>query len=117
MSKIIIDADSTYTAEDSVKALLNGGFVAQSARVSYDLSHGLPNPKNTDRYPLILEGHLNRFPVKVYVFSVTAGYGGTGPHAMVNIMNSAGFHFDPDDILTDRCANHLRQIILNYTRR
>lgn len=116
MSKIIIEATTSYLAEDSVNALLKGGFIAQNAQVSYNLSRGLPNLEEINLYPLVLEGHLNRLPVKVYVFSVTAGYGGTGPHAMVDILNSAGFQFDSDDILTDRCADSNRQINLNYTR-
>ena len=116
MSKIIIEATTSYLAEDSVKALLKGGFVAKSARISYNINRGLPHPEDINLYPLVLEGLLNRSPVKVYVFSVTAGYGGTGPHAMVDILKAAGFQFNSDDILTDRSADSNRQINLKYTR-
>ena len=54
MSKIIIEADSTYVAEDSTIALLNGGFVARNARITYNLKKGLPSREQHEEYPLIL---------------------------------------------------------------
>lgn len=116
MSKIIIEASTSYVAEDAVMALLKGGFVANTARISYNLSKGLPPVEDTDNYPLILEGKFGFSPVSIYVTSVTAGYGGTGPHTMVDILKAAGFKFDESDILTARFANAIEQIKLTYTR-
>ena len=116
MSRIIVEASSSYVAEDAVMALLKGRFVAKTARISYNLNKGLPPIENPDKYPLILDGMLGLSPVSVYVTSVTAGYGGTGPHAMVDILKAAGFKFDEDDILTARYANSSEQIDLTYTR-
>ena len=117
MSKIIIDANTSYEAEFSTKALLKGGFVAQVARISYNIGHGLPDFGDEENYPLILEGNFNRYLTKIHVNSVPAGYGGSGPHAMVAILKEAGFQFDEDDILTDRCANSSREVKLVYYRR
>ena len=117
MSKIIIEAHSSWIATEAALALLQGGFVATTARISYNINHGLPLAKETDNYPLILEGTLARMPITMHVYSVTAGYGGTGPHAMVEILKAAGFKFDEDDILTNRCADSSLQISLTYHKR
>lgn len=114
MSKIIIVADTSYVAEDSVMALLKAGFIANKARVSYNLKKGLPSTEDTENYPLILEGTLNRASVDVHVTSVTAGYGGTGPHTMVHILNEAGFKFEESDILTDKLADSTGKVEFCY---
>lgn len=104
MSKIIIEASSSYVAEKATIALLKGGFVAKNAIISYNLNHGLPDIKRHNDYPLILEGQLAGFSTNVHVYSVTAGYGGTGPNTLVKILKFAGFEFDENDILTNRLA-------------
>ena len=116
MSRIIIEASTSYLAEDGVMSLLKGGFVAQTARISYSLNHGLPPFEDTDNYPLILNGMFGHYSVSIYVTSVTAGYGGTGPHTMVNILKAAGFNFEESDILTNKKANSSKKIELTYTR-
>lgn len=112
MSQIIIEANSSYVAENATIALLKGGFVAKNAIISYNLNHGMPDIKRHNDYPLILEGMLAGYSTRVYVYSVTAGYGGTGPNTLVKILKFAGFEFDEADILTDRLA-HLGQINLS----
>ena len=116
MSKIIIQATSSYAAKDAVMPLLKGGFVAKTARISYNLNKGLPRFENIDNYPLILEGIIGQSPVSIYVTSVTAGYGGTGPHAMVDILKAAGFKFVDAEILTSRFEDGTGQINLKYKR-
>lgn len=106
MSKIIIEASSSYVAENATIALLKGGFVAKNAIISYNLNHGLPDIRRHDGYPLILEGQLAGYTTNVHVYSVTAGYGGTGPNTLVNILKFAGFEFDEADILTNRLAKN-----------
>lgn len=116
MSRIIIEASSSWVAEDSIMDLLKGGFSAKTARISYNLSKGLPPEKDTDKYPLILEGTLGRSPVTIHVTSVTAGYGGTGPNTMVRILRAAGFRFEESDILTNKMADSSDNIELTYIR-
>ena len=116
MSRIIIEAGTSFIAEDSVMGLLKGGFTAKTARVSYNLSNGLPREEDTNNYPLILEGTLGRAPVTIHVTSVTAGYGGTGPNTMVRLLKAAGFEFEESDILTDKMADSHDNVELTYTR-
>ena len=117
MSKIIVEAHSSDIAENSVIALLKGGFQVRKARISYNLQKGLPLVEETDKYPLILEGKFGSWSsVSVYVYSVTAGYSGSGPHAMLSILKAAGFELQKDDILTDKHADAHKQIQLTFTR-
>ena len=117
MSKIIIQANTSYLAEDAVVSLLKGGFSAKTARISYDVSKGLPPVEQVENYPLVLEGFLGHSSVNIHVYSVTAGYGGTGPHTMVDILKAAGFAFDESDILTDKMKDGpSEQVNLTYIR-
>lgn len=116
MSKIIIEAATSFLAEDATIALLKGGFVAQTARISYNLSRGLPRIESPDEYPLILEGRMGIYSANIHVYSVTAGYGGSGPHCMVKILKAAGFQFDEADILSSTNVGYNDQIDLVYTR-
>ena len=116
MSRIIIEVTTSYLAEDATIALLKGGFVAQTARISYNLSRGLPRIEKTDEYPLILEGRMGLCSANIHVYSVTAGYGGSGPQAMVKILKAAGFQFDETDILSSAKVEINDQINLVYKR-
>ena len=116
MSRIIVEAASSDVAKSTVIDLLEGGFEAKSARIFYNLNKGLPLPEDTDNYPLILEGQIGFSSLSVHVYSVTAGYGGTGPHATVAILRTAGFNFEESDILTNKQADFTGQIDLPYTR-
>ena len=117
MSKIIIEAATSSLAENAVISLLKGGFYAKTARISYAVSNGLPSVKDVENYPLILEGVFGPSSVNIHVYSVTAGYGGTGPHAMVSILKAAGFNFDESDILTEKMrTGPFDQVSLTYTR-
>lgn len=105
MSKIIVSVSTTYQAEAATKALLEGGFVTKIAQIHYNLNKGLPLPEDIHSYPLILEGRLAGVETNIYVNSVSAGYGGTGPHTLVDILKAAGFEFNENDILTPKLAN------------
>ena len=117
MSKIIISASASYLAENATVTLLKGGFSAKTARISYAVANGLPSVKDIENYPLILEGTLGGYSTNIYIYSVTAGYGGTGPLAMVAILKAAGFDFNESDILTEKMRRGpYDQISLVYTR-
>lgn len=115
MSRIIVDDSSSDAVVFAVTDMLNGGFIAKTARISYNVNKGLPSPEDTDKFPLILEGTLGSSSVSVHVYSVSAGYGGEGPHAMLDILNAAGFKFKDSDILTTARADSTGQIELTYT--
>jgi len=103
MNEIIIRAQSSYLAKNSMLALFKSGdFNALYARFQYCISKGLPPLDKPENYPLMLEGYLAKEPTRIYVTSLTAGYNGTGPNALVAILKAAGFTFDENDILTGR---------------
>ena len=117
MTKIVIQASYSEMAEVSVYALLKGGFSAQKARISYEAANGLPLKKDVDNYPLILEGTISSLPVAIHVYSVTAGYNGSGPNAMARILEAAGFTFDESDILTKKMrSGPAEKVELTYMR-
>lgn len=116
MSRMVIDSPTSDSAKEVVIDILKGGFEAHSARIHYSISRGLPRIEDTDKYPLILSGTIKNSDMSIHVYSVTAGYGGTGPHAMVDILKFAGFKFDENDILTNRRANYENEVILSYER-
>lgn len=106
MSKIVINASSPNVSEKATLALLEGGFVANSASIQYNLRKGASFDEDFHKYPLILEGRLAGCPTIIYVNSLSAGFGNTGSHALVKILNTAGFSFDEKNILTGRLLNH-----------
>lgn len=116
MSRIVVEASTSDAAVTTILGMLRCGFEANTARISYNLKKGLPAPEDTDMYPLILEGTLKGSSLTIPVYSVSAGYGGTGPHAMVEILNAAGFKFEDSDILTQARADFNDQIDLVYRR-
>lgn len=105
MSKIIIAGTTTYVAEAATVSLLNGGFVADTAKISYNFLKGLPLIEDTEHYPLILEGRLANSKTSIHVYAVTAGYGGTGPNTLIEILKAAGFDFEENHILTKCLAD------------
>ena len=116
-NKVVFRLVHSQAAEEAVIALLKGGFVAQKAVIHYNLQIGLPFVEEEDFYPLTLFGVVNKwFPISVKVYSVTAGYGGTGPNCLVKILKEAGFEFDPNDILTKQYVQKDGWIHLEYTK-
>lgn len=105
MSKIILAGTTTYVAEAATVSLLKGGFAADTAKISYNQFKGLPLIEDFEHYPLILEGRLANLKTSVYVYSVTAGYGGTGPHTLIEILKAAEFDFEESHILTNCLAD------------
>ena len=116
MADIIeVKASTTYQTEKIVYALLDGGFKAQRAEIRYNKLKGLYGLEELEEYPLTITGMLDRMPTVLKVYCVTAGYGGTGPNTMVDILKHAGFYFDQNDILTERYCNPDGSINLTYT--
>ena len=113
---VIIQSNTTFQAEKLVYALINAGFRAEKAEIHYNKLKGLQGTKESNQYPLTLTGILDRMPTIIKVNGVTAGYGGSGPNAMVGILKYAGFIFDKDDILTERYCNSDGYIGLIYSK-
>ena len=109
MDSYIIRSSTSYRASDATIALIKDGFKVTRATIDYNLKKGLPPIQMEDSYPLILEGKYGGFPSKIKVWAVTAGYGGTGPHDLLKILNAAGFEIsDTSPFLTNLWARNNR---------
>ena len=106
MDTIVIKTATSYKARDAVLAFINAGFKASKAKIRYNISKGLPPIEREDLYPLVLEGNFNGSPTSIKVYSVTAGYGGTGPNDLVRILKAAGFILFTPVLLTDAWSNN-----------
>ena len=105
MDTIVIKTATSYQARDAVLAFIRAGFKASKAEIRYDISQGLPPIERENLYPLSLEGVFNNYPTTIKVYSVTAGYCGTGPTDLVSILQGAGFPLIDKLLLTD-CWSH-----------
>lgn len=116
-NEIVIQVTDSFSAGALVLHLFNdGNFRATKAIINYNVNRGLPRIEDTEHYPLTLIGKMNNVRTKIRVFSVTAGYGGTGPYVMAEILKSAGFDFDKDDICTKRYVDEFGEVSLIYFR-
>ena len=116
MSKIIVETFASNAAEALTKAIWEGKYVVKQARIFYDTKKGLPKPEETDKYPLILKGSIGEFVTDIHVYGLSAGYPGTGPNALVNILKTLEFDFDENDILTTKRVDLDGKIKLIYVR-
>ena len=90
---IFVNEYSTDKSVYSVEKLLRSGNISKEdftkAEIDYDCSKGLDcdedgKPKN---FPLKVSGNKKT----LLVTGVTAGYGGTGPHGTLKILDMLGF--------------------------
>lgn len=113
-SEFIIRANTSSAAEKATIALINAGLKVKTIDVHYNVHKGLPHEDDYKHYPLIINGDFHGCKTKVFVYNVSAGYGGSGPTAMVNILKAAGFRFVEEDILTKQCLDRHGNIDLSY---
>ena len=109
----IITATSYMARDIAINVLRSGHFTPNGYTIKYNLGKGLPNPDemSEDDYPLIFKGKYDGRPFELRVFCLTAGYGGSGPHDMFALLDSAGFPVDEEAILTPKWS-HDRQIMI-----
>ncbi len=109
LDTIIIVTNSNEQARHSTLAYLNrDDFVTQSIEINYSLKKGLPPPHMFDSFPLSITGTFKGVPTELKVYSVSAGYNGTGPRELLEIIKAAGFKIDEDIILTDKWVRNGR---------
>ena len=110
----------TFTSGDArslaLSEISSEEFKPEEFIIQYDKGHGLPNIVDSkanvpESYPLTIKGLKNDIPVAIHVYCVTAGYAGTGPHDMLDIVRATGFPIDPDAILTDKWGHHEKFLI------
>lgn len=116
MTELVIKATTSDAAEESAKTLRRGGFVATKARINYNTYISQPKETSFRDYPLVIEGKMDTLEVSLYFYNVSAGYGGSGPHAMCAILKEFGFDFNEDDILTKKKMLNGGLIYLTYEK-
>ena len=107
MDCITIISAASYSARDYAISFLKSGFVANEFRFQYDLNHLLCSGELTkENFPLIIKGYLKSIPLELRIYPLTAGYGGEGPHNLLEVLTAAGFPVDEEAIFTEKWARH-----------
>lgn len=99
---LIIKEGSSYKTIKKFTELLQSNVLAAEdiklVKIYYNTSKGLPSPDNIEEFPVIFKtasGH------NIYLFDLAAGYGGEGPHTLLDILKLAGFKdINEKDILS-----------------
>ena len=102
--EIVIRKSSSYEMVHEFEKLISSNKIKvgdiQKVKIYYDNRNGLPDSKcSLEKYPVIMDTFDGD---KIYLFSLTAGYGGSGPTDLVKVLNLAGFDFEEDLILRKR---------------
>lgn len=98
---VIRETTSTKTVEE-FKRVLETVVPAECitlARIEYDKTKGLPNYTcSIDEYPVILFTNID---VTIYLYALTAGYNGTGPNDLYEVLKLAGFMYVQRESITE----------------
>ena len=91
----MVDESTSDAAVNSLLQLIHLGTIDPAkynhAAIRYNCSKGLASdPEDSEHYALIFSSTKGDVPI-VYVGSVTAGYGGTGPHATLKCLEYMDF--------------------------
>ena len=119
--EVYIDASYTEASVQELERLIKIGIIhpekLNKAEICYNCLLGLPlDPRLLDHYPLQVTGAEEA----VYIGSVSAGYGGEGPHGTIKCLKLLGFNLsseDEDSILTkqkDENGNEIPEINLVF---
>lgn len=109
LDTIIIVTNSSEQARNSTLAYLNHShFVTQSIEINYNLKKLLPPTYMFDSFPLSIIGTFNDVPTELKVYAVSAGYNGTWPRDLLEIIKATGFKIDEDIILTNKWVRNGR---------
>ena len=100
---IIIKEQTTYATTEIFDYLINQGIINPaeiiSAKINYNKEKGLPSwEAPIEEYPIILKTCYGQ---KVFIYCVTAGYGGSGPNATYEILKKLDFDVSKSEIFTN----------------
>ena len=100
MINIAVKCSTSYGTVDEFKKVLEMVKADNivSVRIFYDKM--LPDYDcSLEEYPVKMDTNVG---VTIYLYSLSAGYAGTGPNDLVKVLQLAGFAFDKSDILQKR---------------
>ena len=103
MVTIEIDKDASYENLPVLKMILQDRkWKLKRVSFIYSPSLGLPNKVIPGRWPFEAYFDMSGEEIRVKIYSLTAGYPGTGPHDLLSILDFLGVKYSKEDILTKR---------------
>lgn len=115
MIKILIQEDASYNNLDTLKEILRGrNWKLKDVTILYNPARGLPNPYHINKWPFNANFDIDDKKVAVYIYYLTVGYGGTGPHDLASILDFLGVSYTDEEIFTKRKMDYDGYIRLKY---
>ena len=117
MISIDINKAASYQNLDILKRLFRKDkWMSVEIQMDYNAQEGLPSEENAKHWPfkawVVEDGET--YAIRIY--SLTVGYGGTGPHDFASILDFFDLPYEEDDIFTKRRMSEDGFIHLKYSR-
>lgn len=110
------ETTSERAKRETINLVNRHGITVESVEINYNFNIGLKDFEDPTTYPVVFTGKENGEAIKIRVTSLTAGYNGTGPNYLCDLLQELGFKFNPDDILTKNKGNSYGDIKLLYVK-
>ena len=116
MINIFIQENVSYNNLDALKEILRGrNWKLKDVSIIYNPARGLSNPYFIDKWPFKANFDIDGKEVAIWIYTLTVGYGGTGPHDLASILNFLGVSYADEEIFTKRKMDYDGYIRLKYT--
>ena len=98
MLKININEAASYDNLPVLKEILRKhDWRLKYISMIYSPSKGLPSSENPDEWPFLAVFDGGDKEVQIHIYTLTLGYGGTGPHDFASILDYFGVAYDEDE--------------------
>ena len=116
MIKINIEEPASYMNLRALEEIVKDEWELKNISISYNPSKGLPEKGDYEKYPFkaVLVTEDKQEFVIIRIWSLTVGYGGSGPHDTASILEFFGMPYIEEDIYTKRREDRNGNISLNY---
>ena len=114
MIKIDIMEGASYNNLDALKKVWHHSWKLQKVEINWNLRYDTVDAKNSETWPFKALFSEGQDEIVVRIYSLTAGYGGSGPHDLMSILNWLGVKYYEKDILTERMLEEDGWIHLVY---
>ena len=99
----------------TLRGILDGrNWNLKKVSITYNPSRGLPNPFLVDKWPFKAIFEIDGKEVVIWIYSLTVGYGGSGPHDLASILDFLGVAYTDEEVFTTRHMDYDGYIRLNY---
>lgn len=118
MIKIDINKSASYDNLPVLKKIFRGvKFRSVAVVMNYNCYNGLPREEDVEKWPFkatLIDDEGETYEVRI--LSLTAGYGGTGPHDFASILEFFGVPYWGEDIFTKAKMKPNGEIHLEFSR-